>query len=412
MTDFISNAKGTAVLLASAVTLLLATNAHADIEVIKIGEPSFTLSEIAFGYVRGDRALVDADTFNSVSKAWQSESFGSHHVWTDDPSRSTLLPGTPYDGPYEQEVRRAFAANGLVQTDVLTASEMRSPHFIARGYSFLPDGNTIGNSPDGTDVTVIPGDIYPMQTSVAIWFNEEAWRPDVIKGESPMALSQEGVVTDEHGNVRDFTGLDWNRHVRVGAGGWGPGVSNSELVGEWEERRTILESNEENGWEIVYRWEVVDRRSRVPGDLNHNGELDMHDLDILTQNVAVDASNLRLDLNDDDAVSVDDVDFWVTDLKNTWLGDANLDGEFNSGDFVNVFSAGKYETDEFAHWSEGDWNADERFDSGDFVAAFQGGGYEMGAKAEVANVPEPSSLMLLAFSLIACHFRANGAAKR
>ena len=44
----------------------------------------------------------------------------------------------------------------------------------------------------------------------------------------------------------------------------------------------------------------------------------------------------------------------------------------NSGDFVEVFTAGKYETDQAARWSDGDWNSDERFDSSDFVAVLMG----------------------------------------
>ena len=88
------------------------------------------------------------------------------------------------------------------------------------------------------------------------------------------------------------------------------------------------------------------------------------------------------------------------DLQFALMGDANLDGEFNSGDFVDVFQSGKFETGELARWSEGDWNADERFDSGDFVVAFQDGGYEMGVRAAVAAVPEPSSWMLLALALL------------
>ena len=75
----------------------------------------------------------------------------------------------------------------------------------------------------------------------------------------------------------------------------------------------------------------------------------------------------------------------------------NLDGEFNSGDFVAVFSVGKYETGVKASWSEGDWNADGVFDSGDFVRAFVDSGYEVGRRPALA-VPEseggPMSLSL------------------
>ena len=54
------------------------------------------------------------------------------------------------------------------------------------------------------------------------------------------------------------------------------------------------------------------------------------------------------DLNDDGVVNYADREVWVNDLKNTWIGDANLNGEFNSGDMVQVFSRGKYETGEDA----------------------------------------------------------------
>ena len=76
-------------------------------------------------------------------------------------------------------------------------------------------------------------------------------------------------------------------------------------------------------------------------------------------------------------------------LTKDWLGDANLDGEFNSGDLVDVFTANLYETGSIAAWSQGDWNGDRVFNSGDFVAAFQGGGYEQGKRKLVTVVPEP-----------------------
>jgi hypothetical protein len=56
-------------------------------------------------------------------------------------------------------------------------------------------------------------------------------------------------------------------------------------------------------------------------------------------------------------------------------GNANLDGRFDSGDLVQVFISGKYQTGLPATWSEGDWNDDGVFDSSDLVAAFQDGRY-------------------------------------
>ena len=64
------------------------------------------------------------------------------------------------------------------------------------------------------------------------------------------------------------------------------------------------------------------------------------------------------------------------------IGDSNLDGVFDSADFVQVFKAGKYEDRirNNATWAEGDWNQDGDFDSGDLVYAFTHGKYSASAK--------------------------------
>ena len=46
-------------------------------------------------------------------------------------------------------------------------------------------------------------------------------------------------------------------------------------------------------------------------------------------------------MNGDSSIDLDDHRAWVKDIKHTWFGDANLNGEFNSADFVQVFQAGK-----------------------------------------------------------------------
>ena len=66
------------------------------------------------------------------------------------------------------------------------------------------------------------------------------------------------------------------------------------------------------------------------------------------------------------------VEVIATDLT---IGDANLDGLFNSSDLVTVFTAGRYETGTGANWEAGDWTGDGLFDSSDLVAAFRSGTY-------------------------------------
>jgi hypothetical protein len=82
------------------------------------------------------------------------------------------------------------------------------------------------------------------------------------------------------------------------------------------------------------------------------------------------------------------------------LGDANLDGVFNTADLVQILQAGKYELDLQAGWAEGDWNRDRRFNTNDFVVALQAGGYEQEATTNMTFVPEPGACCLLVLALI------------
>ncbi len=128
----------------------------------------------------------------------------------------------------------------------------------------------------------------------------------------------------------------------------------------------------------------------LPGDFNSNQQLDAADIDALTGATAAGNHPAAFDLTNDKLVNSADITRWVKDLRKTWIGDANLDGEFNSSDFVQAFQKGKYETGQAAVWTEGDWDGNGKFESSDFVVAFQDGGYEKGAVAAVSSVPEPA----------------------
>jgi hypothetical protein len=138
----------------------------------------------------------------------------------------------------------------------------------------------------------------------------------------------------------------------------------------------------------------------VTGDFNGNGVLDLPDVDDLTGQSAGGTNPAAYDLNSDSLVNDGDVGVWVKDLANSWIGDANLDGEFNSADLVNVLASGTYEADVPSVWSTGDFNGDGRTNSSDLVAALSDGGYELGPRAAVAAVPEPSSCALLICGLL------------
>ena len=148
-----------------------------------------------------------------------------------------------------------------------------------------------------------------------------------------------------------------------------------------------------------------------PGDFNLDGQIDTLDINLLTQAIIDESLDTLYDVDNNGVVDLDDQYFWVAIIKNTWLGDANLDGEFSSTDFVQVFQFGKYEdaAPNNAGWEEGDWDADADFTTLDFVAAFNEGGYELGPRA-VATVPEPATnlMWIVAGLYVATQHRRRG----
>ncbi|MEZ6115490.1 MAG: hypothetical protein R3C28_02795 [Pirellulaceae bacterium] len=159
-------------------------------------------------------------------------------------------------------------------------------------------------------------------------------------------------------------------------------------------------------WEVLYQDETVllsvTGTAGLFGDFDGSGTLDAADIDILSNAVQTGSTNSQYDVNTDGNVDAADREAWIVDVRKTYYGDSNLDGEFSSADFVAVFTAGQYEdaVADNSTWATGDWNGDGEFDSSDFVAAFTAGGYELGPKAAVSAVPEPSSWVLLLLSTL------------
>ena len=135
------------------------------------------------------------------------------------------------------------------------------------------------------------------------------------------------------------------------------------------------------------------------GDYNRNGQLDAGDLDLQAIAIAAGEHPPEYDLTGDQLVTSADRHFWINELKQTWFGDADLNGEFNSSDMVQVFTAGKYETGQAAGWAQGDWDGNGLFESGDMVKAFTDGGYERGLRTDAVAVPEPGAWVLLVLGL-------------
>jgi hypothetical protein len=131
------------------------------------------------------------------------------------------------------------------------------------------------------------------------------------------------------------------------------------------------------------------------GDFDQSGTVDVTDVDQLSLAVAAGEHVATFDLTTDRRVDSADLRYFVKYLAKTWMGDADLNGQFDSHDLVAVAQAGKFESDAPAVWSEGDWLGDGRFTSSDIVAALQEGGYDTGPRPAVATVPELSTVWQL-----------------
>jgi hypothetical protein len=133
-------------------------------------------------------------------------------------------------------------------------------------------------------------------------------------------------------------------------------------------------------WSSATNWRASARVGGSPGsvdlaDFNNDGRMDVLDIDALSAGLR--ANDPRFDLTGDGTVDHADLAFLIHDLLGTQFGDANLNGEFDSSDLVQVLQAGEYEDEVSGNstWADGDWNGDGDFNSADIVLAFSSGTY-------------------------------------
>ena len=147
-----------------------------------------------------------------------------------------------------------------------------------------------------------------------------------------------------------------------------------------------------DNWNQGQGWKPSQQLGGSPGasesignsDYDGDGDTDVDDLDLLSAGVR--QGDLRFDLNLDGIIDDSDRNLMITGLLGLDIGDSNLDGQFNSADFVDLFTIGEYEDaiPNNSGWADGDWNGDGDFTSSDLVTAFQAGTYTAVA-ATVAN---------------------------
>ncbi|MCA9218455.1 MAG: hypothetical protein KDB27_35545 [Planctomycetales bacterium] len=305
----------------------------------------------------------------------------------DDLTAFTL---TGWINPTEQEVsQRAglFGQDNTIEFGFIGASDV---HFWAE----LPDG----------------GDIH---INAQYEYDNDEWTHialvgDGIEGETFLYLNGEEVeLTADNTLTLDELGKDsyGNSGLPFNIGGGAIFGADRQFAGAIDEVAVFDKAL--TAEQILAHFNAANEPvvGGVAGDFNGNGQRDPGDLDLLA--AAMGGTDAAFDLTGDGQVNIADREHWVVNLTNTYMGDSNFDGQFNSSDFVKVFGTAKYETGQPATWEEGDWNGDGLFSSSDFVTAFGGGGYEGGARAGgLMVVPEPSATVLALLGMI-CLIRSR-----
>ena len=129
--------------------------------------------------------------------------------------------------------------------------------------------------------------------------------------------------------------------------------------------------------------------SDLIGDFSGNDILDIADIDLLAAAIRDHNVHPQFDVNRNGIVDQEDHAYWVSDLKHTWMGDADLDGNVNFADFVTLAN----HFDGPGGWGQGDFNADGIVQFPDF--AILASNYGMTSTAVAVAVPEPCSSVLL-----------------
>ena len=117
----------------------------------------------------------------------------------------------------------------------------------------------------------------------------------------------------------------------------------------------------------------------IVGDFDEDGLLTASDIDLLS--LAIGPNDLKFDLSNDGIVNDADRELWVTDIKQTSFGDADLDGAVQFNDFL-ALSAGFGMK---GGWANGDFDGSGDVQFPDFLILAQ----NFSSSSQSAVVPEP-----------------------
>jgi len=168
-----------------------------------------------------------------------------------------------------------------------------------------------------------------------------------------------------------------------------PNDSSYSLLG-FDEVTGVIQSHEG-----ILPTPTIEAATRTSGDFNFDGTLTISDLNLLSLQITQPPA-AEFDVNRDATLDWSDVFYWVTELKQTSPGDANLDHSVDFADFLALAN----NFGEPGTWSTGDFDGDGQTLFTDFLILGDNFGRSANENA-TAVVPEPSALFLAAAGLMA-----------
>ena len=125
----------------------------------------------------------------------------------------------------------------------------------------------------------------------------------------------------------------------------------------------------------------------LPGDVDGSGEVDVDDIESLCYRLGQDRPQID-QAGNPNLIELDDIHALAERVLGTKIGDTNLDGKVDFGDFLTL--SGNF--DESANWAGGDFDCNFQVEFSDFLALSQNFGFD--ATSASHSVPEPNKLWL------------------
>ncbi len=180
---------------------------------------------------------------------------------------------------------------------------------------------------------------------------------DILSGPAPLS-----VILDARGSY-DPDGFVGNIEWRFDDGGMyygSPAYQTFTTPGFHDVELRVYDSRGAVGVTHI----LIHVQSNVAGDLDGDGQLGAGDVNALSDAIATGSDHPAFDVNGDSKVNLDDLYYWVVNLKQTLVGDANLDWHVDGEDFI-VWNRNKF-TNTTA-WTDGNFDGDSVVDGSDFI---------------------------------------------